>query len=67
VDGRQAQLCVDPPLGAPANPLSDAALEQKFFSLATRVMPLGQAEALAEQLHRLETLDSVALLEQWLG
>lgn len=66
VDGRQAQLCVDPPLGAPANPLSDAALEQKFFSLATRVMPQGQAEALLGQVARLETLESVGLLERWL-
>lgn len=31
VDGRRANLCVDPPLGAPGNPLSDAALEQKFL------------------------------------
>ncbi|MBD0706045.1 MULTISPECIES: MmgE/PrpD family protein [unclassified Pseudomonas] len=67
VDGRQARLCVDPPLGAPANPMSDAALEQKFFSLAERVMPRVQAEALLGQLARLETLESVGLLERWLG
>ena len=54
VDGRQASLCVDPPLGAPGNPLSDAALEEKFFSLAVRVMPRGQAVELLGQLWRLE-------------
>ncbi|MNP32646.1 MmgE/PrpD family protein [compost metagenome] len=59
VDGRQASLCVDPPLGAPGNPLSDAALEEKFFSLAVRVMPRGQVEELLEQLWRLEELVSI--------
>jgi len=67
VDGRQASLCVDPPLGAPANPLSDDALEQKFFSLAVRVMPRSQAEELIGQLWRLEALESVAALDRWLS
>ena len=62
VDGRQASLCVDPPLGAPGNPLSDAALEEKFFSLAVRVMPREQAAGLFEQLWRLEELESVRVL-----
>ena len=66
VDGRQASLCVDPPLGAPGNPLSDDALEQKFFSLAVRVMPRLQAEELIGQLWRLEQLESVAVLDRWL-
>ncbi|WCM48768.1 MmgE/PrpD family protein [Pseudomonas sp. WJP1] len=66
VDGRQASLCVDPPLGAPGNPLSDAALEEKFFSLAERVMPRGQAEELLGQLWRLEALESVRTIERWL-
>ncbi|CAI8848739.1 aconitate decarboxylase [Pseudomonas sp. IT-P253] len=63
VDGRRASLCVDPPLGAPGNPLSDAALEQKFFSLATRVMPQAQAGELLEQLWRLDELESVEILQ----
>jgi 2-methylcitrate dehydratase PrpD len=63
VDGRRARLCVDPPLGAPGNPLSDAALEQKFFSLATRVMPQAQAGELLEQLWRLDELESVEILQ----
>jgi 2-methylcitrate dehydratase PrpD len=64
LDGRQASLCVDPPLGAPGNPLSDAVLEQKFFSLAVRVMPRLQAEELVGQLWRLEQLESVAVLDR---
>jgi 2-methylcitrate dehydratase PrpD len=67
VDGRRASLCVDPPLGAPGNPLSDAALEQKFFSLATRVMPQAQAGELLEQLWRLEESESVHSLDRWLS
>ncbi|MDR8367817.1 MmgE/PrpD family protein [Pseudomonas sp. JL3] len=67
VDGRQASLCVEVPLGAPGNPLSDGALEEKFFSLAGRVMPRQQASQLLEQLWRLESLSSVESLEQWLN
>ena len=66
VDGRRASLCVDPPLGAPENPLSDEALEEKFFSLAGRVMPRSQAEELIGQLWRLEGLESVRSLDRWL-
>ncbi|MGY2341846.1 MmgE/PrpD family protein [Pseudomonas sp. SDO5532_S415] len=66
VDGRQASLCVEVPLGAPGNPLSEGALEDKFFSLAERVMSRGQAEALLGQLWRLEELESVGVLERWL-
>ena len=66
VDGRQARLCVDTPLGAPGNPLSDEALEQKFSSLALRVMPREQAEGLIEQLWRLEALESARSLDRWL-
>jgi 2-methylcitrate dehydratase PrpD len=66
VDGQQASLCVDPPLGAPGNPLSDGALEAKFFSLAVRAMPRLQAEELLEQLWRLEALESVRSLDRWL-
>jgi 2-methylcitrate dehydratase PrpD len=67
VDGRQASLCVDPPLGAPRNPLSDAALEEKFFSLAVRVMARGQAQELLEQLWRVEDLESIEALGACLG
>jgi hypothetical protein len=42
--------------------LSDAALEEKFFSLAGRVMAQEQAEELLEQLWRLDTLESVFCL-----
>ncbi|WLG42329.1 MmgE/PrpD family protein [Pseudomonas sp. FP1740] len=67
VDGRQASLCVEVPLGAPGNPLSDAALEEKFFSLAGRVIPRQQAKELLEQLWRLEELGSVRALDRWLS
>ena len=66
VDGRQASLCVEVPLGAPGNPLTDVALEQKFFSLAMRVMPREQAEGLLGQLWRIEELQSVRTLDRWL-
>jgi 2-methylcitrate dehydratase PrpD len=67
VDGRQASLCVEVPLGAPGNPLSDAALELKFFSLAGRVMAQEQAVLLLGQLWRLDEMESVRLLDRWLG
>lgn len=66
-DGRAASLCVEVPLGAPGNPLSDAALEEKFFSLATRVMPVEQATGLLERLWQLEKLESVWELDRWLA
>ncbi|PTT95876.1 2-methylcitrate dehydratase, partial [Pseudomonas sp. HMWF031] len=66
VDGRQASLCVEVPLGAPGNPLSDVALEEKFFSLTMRVIPRQQAEGLLGQLWRIEELESVRTLERWL-
>jgi 2-methylcitrate dehydratase PrpD len=67
VDGRQASLCVEVTLGAPGNPLSDAALELKFFSLAGRVMAQEQAVLLLGQLWRLDEMESVRLLDRWLG
>ena len=67
VDGRHANLCVEVPLGAPGNPLIDEALEEKFFSLAGRVMPQEQAKGLLEQLWRLEELESVRALDRWLS
>lgn len=66
VDGRQASVCVDVPLGAPGNPLTDVALQEKFFSLAMRVMPQEQAEGLLGQLWRIEELQSVRTLDRWL-
>jgi 2-methylcitrate dehydratase PrpD len=54
------------PLGAPGNPLSEAALEEKFFSLALRVISPLKAEPLLAQLRQLQTLDSVRDLEHLL-
>ncbi|MFL6535214.1 MAG: MmgE/PrpD family protein [Pseudomonas sp.] len=67
VDGRQASLCVDVPLGAPGNPLGDGVLEEKFLDLATRVMPPEQAAGLMEELRCIEQLESVRTLERWLA
>lgn len=67
VDGRQASLCVEMPLGAPGNPLADEALDEKFFSLTTRVMPQERAAELLKQLRRMEDLESIRTLERWLG
>ncbi|WP_457266218.1 MmgE/PrpD family protein [Pseudomonas sp. P5_C3] len=66
VDGRQASLCVEVPLGAPGNPLSDALLAEKFFSLAMRVMSRERVEELLGQLWRIEELESVRTLDRWL-
>ncbi|WP_371356302.1 MmgE/PrpD family protein [Pseudomonas chlororaphis] len=65
-DGRQASLCVEVPLGAPGNPLGDQALQEKFLSLATRVLPAEQAGELLQQLWRLADMESVAVLDRWL-
>ncbi|WP_458379550.1 MmgE/PrpD family protein [Pseudomonas chlororaphis] len=65
-DGRQASLCVEVPLGAPGNPLGDQALQEKFLSLATRVLPAEQAGELLQQLWRLADMESVAVLDHWL-
>lgn len=67
VEGRQASLCVDVPLGAPGNPLAVVALEEKFLDLATQVMPPEQAAGLMEQLWCIEEMESVRTLERWLG
>lgn len=66
VDGRQASLCVEVPLGAPGNPLSDGLLAEKFFSLAMRVMSRERVEELLGQLWRIEELESVRTLDRWL-
>ena len=47
-------------------PLSEAALEEKFFSLALRVISPVKAEPLLAQLRQLQTLDSVRDLEHLL-
>lgn len=66
VDGRQASLCVEVPLGAPGNPLSDELLAEKFFSLAMRVMSRERVEELLGQLWRIEEWESVRSLDRWL-
>lgn len=47
-DGRTSTCQVNQPLGGPLNPLSDAALIDKFRSLASLAIPAEQVEALVE-------------------
>jgi hypothetical protein len=42
------------------------ALEEKFFSLAMRVMSRERVEELLGQLWRIEELESVRTLDRWL-
>ena len=62
-DGATATLRVPIALGAPANPMSDAALRAKYLGLAGLVLPAARAERLAETVLALEDLaDARALL-----
>lgn len=49
-------------LGAPANPLSDAALRAKFSELAAIALPAEQADALADRVLHLDELDDARAL-----
>lgn len=61
-DGR---ILESPPRGArghPDQPLSDEALHAKFLACATRVLPHGEAEAVAEQIHAFEAIPDIRAL-----
>ncbi|WP_327658766.1 MULTISPECIES: MmgE/PrpD family protein [unclassified Streptomyces] len=47
-DGRRWSLRVDEPSGSPGNPLSEAAVKEKFRGLAGRVLPAARVRALEE-------------------
>lgn len=53
-DGPAVSHRVAVPLGAPANPMSAAALRAKFGALAGVALPRGQADALADRLLHLD-------------
>jgi 2-methylcitrate dehydratase PrpD len=58
-------LLDSPPRGArghPDQPLSDAALRAKFLGCATRVLPRGEAEAVAEQIAAFEAIPDIRAL-----
>ena len=58
-DGRAFHGAVDEPLGAPANPLDDAALGAKYLDLAVPVLGAGRAQATLDMLWRLDQLAEV--------
>jgi 2-methylcitrate dehydratase PrpD len=61
-DGRRIEL---PPRGAqghPDQPLSDAALREKFLRCATVVVPRDEAEAIADQIGHLEDVPDIRAL-----
>ena len=58
--GRSFARAVDEPLGAPDNPLDDAALGEKYLGLAGPQLGAARARATLASLWRLDELDSVA-------
>lgn len=52
-DGRTATCRIERPLGGPLNPLEDAALIEKFRSLALRALPATQVDSLVDLCLRL--------------
>jgi 2-methylcitrate dehydratase PrpD len=59
-DGRRVEVFVEHAVGSAANPMSDAALEAKFFDLADGVLPATQSRELIDLCRRVETLSSAA-------
>ncbi|MCH9000122.1 MAG: MmgE/PrpD family protein, partial [Proteobacteria bacterium] len=55
-DGRAFHGAVDEPLGAPRNPLDDAALGAKYLDLAGPVLGAARAQATLDMLWRLDDL-----------
>ncbi len=58
-DGRAFHGAVDEPLGAPRNPLDDAALGAKYLDLAAPVLGAARAQATLDMLWRLDELAEV--------
>ena len=61
-DGRTLEATPRGPQGHPDQPLSDAALHAKFLACATRVLPRGEAEAVAEQIASFEDIPDIRAL-----
>ncbi|MBI2862919.1 MAG: MmgE/PrpD family protein [Chloroflexi bacterium] len=61
-DGRTLAGSQEHSKGEPDNPLSQAELEEKFFRLATAVLPREQVEQVRDSVLRLETLGQVSEL-----
>ena len=50
------------PKGHPANPMSDAEIEEKFLKQVDGILPKTQSRALLDQLWELEKLDDIQKL-----
>jgi len=61
--GTRSTHKVDIALGAPANPVSDKQLRDKFMSLATRTVSVAQAETLWRDTLMLEDVDDLRNIE----
>lgn len=61
-DGRELVERVEAASGTPANPLSDADLEQKFMDLVLPVLPRAKAEQIVELVGRIDKLDNLSRL-----
>ena len=61
-DGRVVSHTVPVALGAPGNPMSAAALREKFQALAAVALPRAQADALADQVLHLDEVDDARAL-----
>jgi 2-methylcitrate dehydratase len=59
-DGREFQKKISYPLGHNKNPMNDADIEQKFRSLAGRLMPEKSVDRLLDELWRIDTCEDVS-------
>jgi 2-methylcitrate dehydratase len=59
VDGRREQIRVEYHRGHPRNPMSDAEIEEKFYSLADPVLTRARSARLLAQLWKLDELNDV--------
>ena len=67
VDGREFEHYMPEPYGAASNPLTDAALEEKFLGLAAPVLGAARARAALDALWTIDTRANVAEVAALLG
>lgn len=65
-DGREITATVDYPSGSRQRPLTWAQLEAKFHTLCAGVLEEHAVQSLAEAARRVDSLDDVSQLTQWL-
>lgn len=66
-DGRSKTICVETPLGAPDNQVTDDQLTAKFLKLATLSIPSSQANELMKRITNLEEISNVNILNPLLS